>query len=405
MACDYRWLMSRDPDYSFIQQYGIVDIDWSNAKEMWINEHINDTMGCEESMKEQARLVKQGDPTKKTMVYRNTAIAYPWMSTVSKILNDPTGAYDAWFIRFKNGSDGLGPLHHDGDGTYTQPVCDHAWTPPRCSPLYHSQTQTPEYPFAKGSGGNCAAPCDCGKVPCGFYLFDQRMWNHSIRGQTLGEWMVDELIVGGLRDPDIDAYYIDDSWSSSSITDIGHSAFLDCNLSLADGKAMTAAWEHNQMIVQEAILAHGGFQWQMMINSGIGGGRIPGPPVTNSTCETVLRAATNSTNIFQRGALFYPLAPGGWTPGVIDPAIIENVASFLIMRGDYAWMGFAWQGCANTTGSPFRPLPAEVKVDHGVPLGLATEVAPGVFEREWSKATARMDCNTFKGSVVMKNGG
>lgn len=46
--------------------------------------------------------------------------------------------------------------------------------------------------------------------------------------------------------------------------------------------------------------------------------------------------------------------------------------------------------------------PPEVDVDHGVPLGLAKEVEPGVFVREWSKATARMDCNAFKGEVRMK---
>lgn len=37
-----------------------------------------------------------------------------------------------------------------------------------------------------------------------------------------------------------------------------------------------------------------------------------------------------------------------------------------------------------------------------MPLGLAKEVEPGVFVREWSKATARMDCNAFKGEVRMK---
>ncbi len=31
---------------------------------------------------------------------------------------------------------------------------------PRCSPLYHDQVQSPEYPHGDGS---CAQPCDCGK--------------------------------------------------------------------------------------------------------------------------------------------------------------------------------------------------------------------------------------------------
>ena len=53
---------------------------------------------------------------------RNTVIAYPWMTTVSKILNDPDSAYDSWFLKFKDGPDGKGPLSHDGDGTYHGPV-------------------------------------------------------------------------------------------------------------------------------------------------------------------------------------------------------------------------------------------------------------------------------------------
>jgi hypothetical protein len=80
------------------------------------------------------------------------------------------------------------------------------------------------------------------------------------------------------------------------------------------------------------------------------------------------------------------------------------------MRGDYAWMGFAWQGCTNATASgavqsPFRRPPELDAEDHGVPLGLCVEESPGVFVREWSKATARMDCNAFKGTITMKKAG
>ena len=119
----------------------------------------------------------------------------------------------------------------------------------------------------------------------------------------------------------------------------------------------------------------------------------------------------------------------GWSPGIVGKPLVENIASFLIMRGPFAYMGFAWQGCTNTSGSPVRHnytpcisvasprgwrifltshlgrqfrRPPEVDVDHGVPLGLAKEVEPGVFVREWSKATAKMDCNVFRGEVRMK---
>ena len=44
----------------------------------------------------------------------------------------------------------------------------------------------------------------------------------------------------------------------------------------------------------------------------------------------------------------------GWSPGVVGKPLVENIASFLIMRGPFAYMGFAWQGCTNTSGSPVR---------------------------------------------------
>jgi hypothetical protein len=52
------------------------------------------------------------------------------------------------------------------------------------------------------------------------------------------------------------------------------------------------------------------------------------------------------------------------------------------------------------------PLPTIVSKDFGAPLGLCVELADaqtgaassGVFERKWTKATVKLDCNTFTGS-------
>jgi hypothetical protein len=48
--------------------------------------------------------------------------------------------------------------------------------------------------------------------------------------------------------------------------------------------------------------------------------------------------------------------------------------------------------------------PKEFDVDYGTPQGLCAEVTgkPGVFEREWTKATARHDCNTGESTITMK---
>ena len=50
------------------------------------------------------------------------------------------------------------------------------------------------------------------------------------------------------------------------------------------------------------------------------------------------------------------------------------------------------------------PTPSEFKEDYGVPHGICSESAahPGVFTREWSKASVQLDCNSFKGLIEQK---
>ena len=42
----------------------------------------------------------------------------------------------------------------------------------------------------------------------------------------------------------------------------------------------------------------------------------------------------------------------------------------------------------------------ELDIDYGEPLGVAVEVAEGVWVREWSKATVHLDCNTYTPKIV-----
>ena len=199
----------------------------------------------------------------------------PWMSSTRKILDDPAcasllcnpcalgsdavgiAADDVWFLHFKNGSDGRSAVHHDRDGTYHNPVCDRAFDPPKCSNLFHSQIQTMEirgpnatnstgmappdkqhkYWWEKpmGPDGHCKGKqCNCGRVPCGMYLFDHRQGDRKVctgwggckcgsvaapfvsssrplekqlcTGMTLKEWFMSNLTVTptGLLSPAID---------------------------------------------------------------------------------------------------------------------------------------------------------------------------------------------------------
>jgi hypothetical protein len=51
-------------------------------------------------------------------------------------------------------------------------------------------------------------------------------------------------------------------------------------------------------------------------------------------------------------------------------------------------------------------FPDALSVDYGEPVGTCAETAPNsnVFQRSWTKATARVDCNAMEGSVTMTSG-
>ena len=64
-------------------------------------------------------------------------------------------------------------------------------------------------------------------------------------------------------------------------------------------------------------------------------------------------------------------------------------------RGDYAWIGYDWNGCR--VGA--YPYPSQWREDFGTPDGWCAEVADGVFQRNWTKATVAWDCHAGDGTI------
>ena len=94
-----------------------------------------------------------------------------------------------------------------------------------------------------------------------------------------------------------------------------------------------------------------------------------------------------------------------------------HLPAFLTLRGPFAWLGWAWVGCSGSRG-PGEPIKNVVppvlpgskwdksvlNTDYGTPLGICSETAPGsqVFQREYSKATVKVDCAHLTGTIAMK---
>ena len=89
---------------------------------------------------------------------------------------------------------------------------------------------------------------------------------------------------------------------------------------------------------------------------------------------------------------------------------------------DAGRLGYQWVGCVDcspaihvppapkglcdpaTAATGMYERPAALDGEYGEPVGQCREVGSGgVFERDWTKATVRFDCASWKGTVTPKH--
>ena len=392
-------------DAAFSSLWGIVDFDWSNGKADWANQK---PMDCQERLLAQAQQVKARGTGTKVMVYRNLVKALPWYTDVREKVTDP--AYAGWFLRFKDGAGGTG---------YHAPPCTGNGSdladPRKCSDLYHDQDQTPEHPHGDGS---CADACDCGEgLPCGEYLWDHR--NASLRA-----WLVDQYVMSpssGVGNENVDGIFLDDGWSNRSepsapwwpkegfcsadahggATEEMANCTVDMGLGKGDVQAVYDGWRRTIDAVRTAIVGAGAYNYQMFASTKT-------PAADTASCTAYLRAACKpggAASWQTSSALRYELTQ----PATSIASVARDVATFLLVRGPYAWIGHGWVGCAAPAHAPANETqyarPAALDVDYGEPVDAAcAEMGPagsGVFSRKWSKASVSVDCNTLEGVIDM----
>ena len=158
------------------------------------------------------------------------------------------------------------------------------------------------------------------------------------------------------------------------------------NLNQAFTTAMTDAWCATRHRAMEMSRLAGGWFWQMF--------SLFSTP-NKAQCASTLRAqcAAGASSSFYNATTMHSLTGDHATL----PNFAQDLATFLLLRGPYAYLGFGWSGCNVITA-----FPDELKADIGEPLGLCSETAAGsgVFTREWSKASVQMDCNSYVGTVT-----
>lgn len=164
----------------------------------------------------------------------------------------------------------------------------------------------------------------------------------------------------------------------------------DMGLTQADTTAIRNGWMGTIDEVKASVVAGGGFAWQSFVN-------LHTP--NKGDCASFLRSQckAGSRSQYYQSATLHQFTSIPTKPLYPLPAFEEDLATFLLLRGPYAWLGYGWVGC--NAQYEFRP---ELKIDYGTPLEYCKETQPNVFEREYTKAVAQMNCNTWSGSVKVK---
>jgi hypothetical protein len=142
--------------------------------------------------------------------------------------------------------------------------------------------------------------------------------------------------------------------------------------------------------IRTAVINNGGFAWQFFTEVGT---------PSQSQCTSFYRTACSSTSEYQENAIMYSFMKNANGSPVPLPNFSEDLASFLLIRGPYAWLGYGWVGCDVN-----YEFPAPLTFDYGVPQGICSETVPGqsgIFTRQWSKANITVNCNTFDFDVAM----
>jgi len=344
-------------------------------------------MDCAELLLNQVQMTTAASPGTVTYVYRNSIKALPWYTSVREKLTDP--AYSRWFLKF------------DAAATPHVPKCDNNYKPPLCSDFYHDQEQTPGYP---GGDGRCAAPaCNVGSVPVGEYIWDPRAWNLSINGQTFGQWYINDFLfdASGGANAKVAGFFFDDNWGENGPTEYESHSVQDMGLSKSELVEIANAYRSNMAEVFKTVLERKKFSWQQLwTGQGAGGvgDTCPGPLVKSTSCAADLRNLCTATSPAQTRFMMYAFSPGhcGGDPSVL-PSFEQDLANFLLVRGPYAALGHGWLGCSRK-----YLFPEALNKDYGQPTELCKEISTGVFQRNWTKATVKMDCNTWTPSITMK---
>ena len=225
----------------------------------------------------------------------------------------------------------------------------------------------------------------CGDVPCNGTWNSpagntpKYFFNFSVKAAA--DWWVNEFIGGPLRSPLVDGIYFD-SAPVAGPPDHGTGqgggpgradaqAAFDRALKLIASKGKWAsAWNNDG----QSLFPKQGLQ-------------PDAKDYSRDSCSSLMK---EWIRLGHRTSITLQIQVGTQTPRN------ETLAAFLIARGASAILEYPIGG-TYSSGADYG-FPKIMAADFGKPAGDALEVHPGVFRREWTKATVELDCRDLSSS-------
>jgi hypothetical protein len=317
-------------------RWGYVTLDWQCGSNNWINDDPRKTT-CEATSAANCAALKVSGKVKRCGIYHNMELALEWLES-NRAVMDQAHVKAGWFLTYPNGT------------VYDKPRTV------RVSPRKHS--------------------------PMLSQLFIN--WrNVDAAAYFIG------AIINSTFQSGVDATFTDDLPGAGTEHGEVQNITGISNKELADLRFATQSAEN---YIATSLAVNGKFCWDCVggedgpEGSSYSMNQVP-PPNNTKGCAAWFHHYC-APEMQGRGMFMDWACPtAGNNPCGFDARREQTLASFLVTRGPYAFIG-----SRNLRDTSWHPLFA---TDVGTPLGLCYEKAPNIFARKWSKGEASLDCNTY----------
>lgn len=378
----------RRDKYSVLEaHWGLMSIDDSTSTQLWTTTSfggatpgVPSTFAAQKAMIDNCNFVKSNGWVDRCFIYDNMVVSLGWYESHRAAMLDSSKAF--MFNIMGNTNASLGLANYTG-----LPFVEPLGTIIPCWSLPNTSAGFDQHKWC-GAMPSLRTPCffrgDC-NVTSGDGEGVSFYWNYSAPGTI--EWRVADVRAfvrsGG---EGVDGLFTDEMEMFPG--DGGDVYVRILGTTEEDERAQQAAGQTAHQAMIDGLVADGKYLWQAFqagndIGSNTNNNTVGGVVFDVGHCTAWMTQRCNTDWVNERAI----------TVQFDSHNVNVSIASFLIVRPAYAWIGYG--------AGYYQPKWNDAFLwDVGVPVSECRNGStPGTFERDWTYGTATMDCNTYSASV------